>query len=43
MERATTFDIMDQQKQDKLMEMIGAFAIGMWQQGSTTTTTTTTT
>jgi len=30
MERATTFDIMDEQKKAKLLELLGSFAVGMW-------------
>ena len=31
MERSTTFDIMDQESEDRLLEFIGAFALGMWE------------
>jgi len=32
MERATAFDIMDDQKKAKLLELIGGFAVGVWSQ-----------
>jgi hypothetical protein len=31
MERSTTFDIMDQESEDQLLEFIGSFALGMWE------------
>jgi len=31
MERSTTFDIMDQASEDRLLEFIGSFALGMWE------------
>jgi len=31
MERSTTFDIMDKQSEDRLLEFLGAFALGMWE------------
>ena len=30
MERATTFDIMDENKKSKLLELLGKFAVGVW-------------
>ena len=30
MERSTTFDIMEQASEDRLLEFIGAFALGVW-------------
>ena len=30
MERATTFDIMDEDKKNKLLELLGKFAVGVW-------------
>ena len=29
-ERATTFDIMDEDKKNKLLELLGKFAVGVW-------------
>jgi hypothetical protein len=34
MERSTTFDIMDQASEDRLLEFIGSFALGMWESQS---------
>ena len=31
MERSTTFDIIDQESEDRLLEFIGSFALGMWE------------
>ena len=34
MERATTFDIMDEEQKNKLLEVIGAFGAALWASGS---------
>ena len=32
MERSTTFDIMDTNSKNKLMEFLGSFALGVWKE-----------